>query len=232
MLPFAGKIRLLMVEDNLNVMQSMVDMFSSPLFAITTVDSVAAAYKTIAAATHPWHCWLCDIALETETAGLDLVRDAKGFPFIIMLSGLKSMSLASQAVELGAFKVFDKNPANLLDVYTTVCKVAVLGFLLQGKNTKNMPAFTVLLKKTITDTAEWANAAVITGRHLQRVCSADAIAVPRYAISLFYAVYYLLLEGCGFSAQEIIPAREHAFYADCLNSVEKNLSQIMQATIV
>jgi CheY-like chemotaxis protein len=188
---FNGCINLLVVDDYPEMGQVLVDIFSSPLFKPTLVASANRAREVITK-TDPWHCWILDIALEEEDSGLQLLAENPNFPYIIMLSGIRSMNIASRAMQLGAFKVFDKEPDLFPKLHHDVCGLAALSYILSGTGTKYLSLFLHLMNSDIDSTETWAKKACLTIRQLERICSMHSHLTPRFIPSLFYTLRMLL----------------------------------------
>jgi CheY-like chemotaxis protein len=189
---FKGCINLLVVDDYPDMGTILTDLFSSPLFKPTLATSAARA-REIISKTDPWHCWILDIALEEEDSGLQILSENPHFPFVVMLSGIKSMNVASHAMQLGAFKVYDKEPDLLPRLHQDVCSLAAISYILRGAGTKYLSLFMHLVQSEIDSTETWANKACLTVRQLERICSMHSHLTPRFIPSLFYTLRLLLL---------------------------------------
>ncbi len=187
-----GRINLLIIDDDPLVLQMITDMFSSSIFSVTAGASCKQAYELIAAAQHPWHCWILDIALDEKKDGLNILKRYPRFPFTIMLSGLRSMTVGTEALKLGAMKVYDKDPSLFDALYDDVCKTAALSFLLHGKNTQYLPLFSRLFEKPLKNHDEWAESACISPRQLDRICTTHTSLTPRLLLPFYYTIYLLL----------------------------------------
>jgi len=189
------KINILIVDDYPLIRNSLTAMFSSPLFN-TYIASSAREARTIIPAVPVWHGWILDIAMEEEESGLNLLADHAPYPFTIMLSGIRSMHTASRAMELGAYKVFDKDPAMLMRMYDEVCSMAALAYILKGSPTKYFTLFEILSRDILKSADEWAQKAFLTTRQLERIASLHFEMTPRFILALFYSVRYLLFQDC------------------------------------
>lgn len=189
---FQNKINLLIVDDDLVVLDSIKFLFSSPLFNIMTGSDLKQAFEVINTAQDTWHCWILDIALDEEDDGFKILRQYPQFPFSVMLSGLRSMTTATQALQNGAMKVFDKDPQSITLLHDEVCKIAALGFILNGKGTQYLSHFSLLKDNTFSTPEAWAEAACITVRQLERICAMHSPFTPKYVVALFYTLYALL----------------------------------------
>ena len=186
-----GSINLLIVDDFPVMQKSIVDLFASPLFNITTAASACEA-RTSINGKKVWHCWVLDISMEEKYSGIDLLAEYRQYPFAVILSGLRSMSAASRAMELGAYKVFDKDPQLLPVLHKEVCKLSAISYILNGAGTKYLSLFSLLSQMKI-DTAEvWASNGYMTVRQLERICSMHSHLTPRFIIPLYYTLQLLL----------------------------------------
>ncbi|MBN1757669.1 MAG: response regulator [Chitinispirillaceae bacterium] len=186
-----SSINLLVVDDYPSMRSAIVELFSSPLFNICTASSAEEARICIAQ-KKIWHSWVLDISLEEKYSGINLLAEYPQYPFAVILSGLRSMRVASRAMELGAFKVYDKDPQLLPVLHSDVCKLAALSFILNGAGTKYLPLFSLLSQGTIDSADTWASNACITVRQLERICSIHSHLTPRFIIPLYYTLNLLL----------------------------------------
>ena len=102
---FNRKINVLLVDDEPAILEILSSIITSTLFNFKTALTVKEAVKIIDAAEFPWHCWIIDINIERREDGFNILKRYPTFPFAIMLSGLRSMTLATKAMELGAIGV-------------------------------------------------------------------------------------------------------------------------------
>ena len=188
---FEEKFNLLIVDDYPAMGNAIVDLFGSPLYSKTLAASAAEARQKIALINR-WHSWVLDIAMEEEESGLKLLSDYNNFPYIIMLSGMRSMHMASRAMQLGAYKVYDKNPEHLRELHKDVNTLSALSWILQGVGTKYLSQFLLLSEYDITTTDTWAMQACMTVRQLERICTIHSHLTPRFIPSLFYTLQFLL----------------------------------------
>jgi len=173
--------------------------------------------------TSLWHCWVLDIAIEDEDSGLQLLSETNlRYPFVIVLSGMRSMATAAKATRLGAIQVFDKDPTALDAIHDYICKTAALGFVLKGKGTKNFGVYKNLLETRITTIEQWAEKAYLTRRQLERVCEFECSLSPRYVLSLFHAVQYLLLD-----FGTTLPPSAHTFFRPHVDFVYNHSDKIL-----
>ncbi len=198
-----GSINLLIVDDFPIMQKSIVDLFSSPLFNINTAASACEA-RTSINSKKLWHCWILDISMEEKYSGINLLSEYPHYPFAIILSGLRSMSVASRAMELGAYKVFDKDPQLLPVLHQEVCKLSAISYILNGAGTKYLSLFSLLSQMRIDSAEAWASNAYMTVRQLERICSMHSHLTPRFLIPLYYTLEQLLQIDC----PENIPENE------------------------
>jgi DNA-binding NarL/FixJ family response regulator len=185
------RINLLIVDDFPLIRNALIELFASPLFNTVLASSEKEAREIIPAVA-TWHAWILDIAMENDESGLKLLADNQHFPFIIMLSGIRSMNVSSRAMQLGAYKVFDKDPSLLSDMHDDVCSMAALAYILKGAGTKYFSLFKLLLNKKIAGAEAWAQAACLTKRQLERVCSLHLDLTPRFIVPLYHTIRFLL----------------------------------------
>ena len=214
---FEKKINLLIVDDDAIVRDSLSGIFVSPLFNISTTSSWAQACDTIEKSQGPWHCWIVDIDLGKGQCGLDLLSRYPEFKYTIVLSGLGRMSLAAEAIRLGAAMVFDKDPLSIEPLHDKVCKTAALGFLLNGKRCAHIELFQILFDETITTIEEWARRGCIELRKLHRICELYPPLTPNYALALYRAVYCLLRNPPG-SNKKVFSTDDMAKYEQWIDS--------------
>ena len=229
---FEGQINLLLVDSDKKYLEFLESTFTSPLFNIKKVSSLQPALAAIRKSNDFWHCWVVDVALGEHNEGLTLLKKYRGFPFTIVWSGLGSMTIASEAIHLGAMNVFDKS-RKYIDLFSKeVCKVAALGYILQGKNSKYLPYFLLLKEAHFKNRERWANRACVSIRQLERVCASHSSLTTRYLLSLYYSLYYLLLRGCDTKEfTKIVRGRRHLsndFFNPHIEFVDKNLSKFQQ----
>ena len=188
-----SSINLLIVDDYPEMRKAIVELFPSPLFTIHTA-STAEEARDVIARTSIWHSWVLDISLEEKFSGIDLLAEYPHYPFAVVLSGLRSMSVASRAKELGAYKVYDKEPSLLPELHDDLCKLAALSFILNGSGTKYLSLFSLLGQNTIESPDAWASSACMTIRQLERICSIHSHLTPRFILPLYYTLELLLQE--------------------------------------
>ncbi len=192
----AKKVNLFILDDDRAVLAAVSGMFESPLISLVTASTMADAYSCIQKVpTAGWHVWILDIAVDEEYSGLELLKKFTHFPYIIMLSGLSSMTIASQALKLGAMAVFDKDPKSLDQLFEEVCKMAALGYLLRGKPTQYISMFQQLSTKPISTAKQWAEEACLSVRQVERICSLHQLPAPKYVIPAFYSLFFMLWAG-------------------------------------
>jgi hypothetical protein len=164
--------------------------------------------------------------MEEEDSGLQLLSDYN-FPFVIMLSGMRSMNIASRAMQLGAYRVFDKDPNLLPSLHVDACSLAALAWILKGSRAKYFSIFHLLAQMPVDSTETWANQACLTVRQLERICSLHSHLTPRFFPPLFSTLKFLLqLDGSTDNfddeSQENMPDPTH------LEFVEKHLTTILE----
>lgn len=216
------RINLLIVEDNEMMANSLLNLFSSPIFKPVIATSTIEAKNLLQ--QRSWHCWILDVALEEKESGLQLISENPNYPYIIVLSGIKSMNIASKAMRLGAFKVYDKKPSMLKDLYEDVCTLSSLSFLLNCKGTKYFSLFLILSQMIIKTAEEWANQAYITVRQLERICVSNSNIKPKDVLPLFYTFKIILMLDSTNSIEQLFPAKEFKKYiTHCVDIVIKNI---------
>ncbi len=188
-------VGLLVVDDDPPVVRSLRSVFSCPAFEITSAESYESACEQITSNSDNWHCWIVDIDLGSSRNGIDIISRFLNFPFIVVLSGLQSMQLASEAIQKGAMHVLDKSPDLLDRLHDTVCKTCALSHVLGRKQSKYLPTYRLLEKSVIKSPEEWAEQACVSIRQLHRICDLHAVSGIRATLSAFYGMYYLLCEG-------------------------------------
>ena len=222
---FKSKVNLLVVDDDRYILKSLEKKFASPLFKISCIDTYEGALSSARDQRVSWHCWILDIDLGKNKSGLDVMKAFPHFPFVVILSGLQSMSIAAEAVSQGAMAVFDKVPNALERMYDETCKIASLGFLLGGKQTQYLPVYRILTKSIITSIEQWAQKAFISERQLHRIIEMHPVDTPKASLSLYYGLYYLLFKGLSLTSKIQPPQTtpDHLdFFSNCLAYCEKN----------
>ncbi len=230
LLTLENRINLLVIDDDQNFKQMVKNLFVSPLFNVTFVSSFADAEAMIQSKKVIWHCWIMDIPYGAESTGLAFIKKYATFSFVVICSGLQSMTTASQAIECGALKVFDKKREQRGLIFNEICKIATLGYLLQGRYTKYLSHFLLLTESAITDKQLWAHYACLSIRQLERVCSLSSPFTARSFLSFFYTIYYLLTKGIGIPSNKVtttfkrkdVSAKLDQFCQSHIAFVEKN----------
>jgi hypothetical protein len=229
---FEGQINLLLVDGDKKYLDFLESIFTSPLFNIKKVTSLKPALSTIQKSNSFWHCWVVDVALGEDNEGLMLLREYREFPFTIVWSGLGSMTVASEAIHLGAMNVFDKKLKYIDLFFREVCKVAALGYILRGKNSQYLPYFLHLKETRFHNRELWAEQACVSIRQLERICSSHSSFTTRYLLSLYYSLCYLLLQGSnGATLQEDHRRRRYLsedFFGPHIEFVDRKLSKFQQ----
>ncbi len=219
------RINVFVVDDNIDVLKYLADLLCSPLVNVITATSYEKACRAIHGFAGCWHTWIVDIDLGAGKTGLDIIREHPEFPFVLVLSGLGSMSLASEAVLLGAMKVFDKIRSRYETLVEGVIDVSSLGFILKGKQTKNLHMFSLLKDPLITSTKQWAEKAKITTRQLARICENHGCVTPSQYLALYNSCKYLLT--CSLREPGEDPA-EKAFASECVDAVLFQDGELLQ----
>jgi hypothetical protein len=222
----AGKVRLLLADDDPAIIRSLRSLFSSPVFEINSAASFAEAEKLLRDPSKRWHGWLLDIDLGQGRTGLDIMKLNEGFPFVIILSGLRSMTLAGSAIRQGAMMVFDKS-GSLKELHDQTCRTAALGYILDGKPSQYLPIFKLLCQSTITTPEEWAEKACIGDRQLRRICDLHPIGATRVTLAFYYSIYCLLWKGAAPFDDTLPPAikeKDAAFLKECCAYTLKKLA--------
>lgn len=186
------KINLLLIDDDEELIDSMIDLIESPLYSIHTAGNTVQAMEKINKKNQTWHCWVLDIAMEEEDSGLKILQKTQHFPYVLVLSGLGSMNTASRAAKLGAAKICDKDPSLLQQLVKDLAHISSLGTLLRGQPTKYFSTFNLLATHQIRSPEEWAAKANITLRQLRRICHMHVPLSPGTIIPFFYCVRFLL----------------------------------------
>jgi ActR/RegA family two-component response regulator len=219
---FERKVNLLLVDDDRHILKSLQRNFTSTAFNITALDTFDSARKAAGSVATPWHCWVFDIDLGGGKTGIDIMKSVPNFPFVIVLSGLQSMSVAAEAVQQGALRVFDKDPESFDKLYAQTCKVAALGYVLGGKHTQYLPIYRRLFDSIIVSVDEWADKACLSLRQLHRICDGHPIDNPRFTLELYYGLYFLLWKGAKFDSMEM-PSETGSdtakYFTDCLATI-------------
>ena len=219
-----GKVNLLLVDDDRHILKALQRNFTSPAFSITAADTFDAAIRAAGRGTPAWHCWVLDVDLGGGKTGIGIMNAVPNFSFVIILSGLQSMRVAADAVQQGALRVFDKDPASFDQLYAETCKTAALGYVLGGKHTQYLPAYRLLCSSVITSVDEWADKACLSLRQLHRICDGHPIDNPRSTLTTYYGLYLLLWKGNRTLSDALPPdfLPEHAVYlSDCLAYIVK-----------
>lgn len=220
---FANKINILVVDDDQSQLFVHKEMLNGPLSNVRTCSSLQEAQQYIREASFAWHCWVLDIDLGSGKSGLELLDSRANFPFVIVLSGLRSMKIGSDALRRGAMSVFDKGSLDVNGLYGEICRIAALGYLLEGKGTQYLSTFSILKDFGITDIEAWANKACITIRQLQRICAMHSSLTPKNAIILYNSLFYLLIRGINLPDEteriQLLGNRSEEFYLSCIREV-------------
>jgi len=189
---FRKKVNLLILDDDEIIRESLVKKFSSPLFNTVPARSLDQAFEAIGVTLTGWHCLIVDLDLGKKASGLTLFRKFPGYPFAIILSGLRSMTMAAEAMHLGACAIVDKDPSALETLYSKVLETAALGFVLNGRSSPHMDTFRLLQDSTIDSVDAWANRSGVTLRKLYRICEVHPPLTPHFALALYRSICFLL----------------------------------------
>jgi hypothetical protein len=193
---FRNKVNLLLVDDDRHILSSLERNFTSPAFKVAAIDTYNDAQQAVGRKNRdPWHCWVLDVDLGEGKTGIDVMKADSRFPFVLILSGLQSMRVASEAVKQGALAVFDKDPDSLERLYNETCKIAALGYLLGGTHTQYLSTYRLLCDAVLTTPEQWAEKACVSLRQLHRICDIHPVTTPRSTLALYYALYLLLWKG-------------------------------------
>jgi CheY-like chemotaxis protein len=214
---FRKKINFLVLDDDEIIRESVVRMFSSPLFNTVSAGSLDQALTIIGSTLTGWHCLIVDLDLGDVASGLTLFRKFPGYPFSIVLSGLRSMTLATEAMHLGACAIVDKDPSVLEQLYSQVLKTAALGFLLNGRSSPDLDTFRFLQDPAVDSVEAWADRSGVTTRKLYRICETYPPLTPHYALALYRTIYYML------GLTENITARHHLAIQQFSSEEEQNV---------
>lgn len=222
----AKKINILVVDDDRSIRAALQEVFDAPLINLVTAHSHDHAANVIRSHQAIWHAWVLDIQLGIGKSGLDIIKENPNFPFIVVLSGLKSMNQATEALSLGARKAFDKDPNSLETLYEEVCRWAALGFILRGRETKYFNVFSLLGDPQIRSAQDWADRSNITVRQLSRICELHGSITARHYIAFYNACHALLLLG---GDEQNKSANEHghqAFCDECIDFSARYVNEI------
>ncbi|MBD3345036.1 MAG: response regulator [Chitinivibrionales bacterium] len=223
---FAAKINILLVDDMPLVIDFYRSAFDSPLINLSTASSLDEAYALIRSAEQPWHCWLLDIDLGKGQNSIEIIRNYPDFPFVLILSGLQSMSVAAEAVKCGAMDVFDKSPEIVPKLVSEVCGIAALGYILGGKKTQYLDTYMLLYKEVILGLEMWAQKACITDRQLRRICALHPFANPSTIRPLYYSLYYVLCKSLELDSDDALcnDSRYSSFFESSLYSIASHFN--------
>jgi CheY-like chemotaxis protein len=220
---FSKRIKILIVEDDKNILAYLEGFFSTPYIQVETAATAEDAFSIISSSVGmPWHCWIVDLGLGTRS-GLDIVESNRQFPFTIIHSGIGSMEIAAKAIKLGAAEVIDKKPDSIFKLIMKVCKLVPLSFLCKGFLPKNTSVFFLLKENILRNHLDWANTANLSLRQLQNICSMHTGISPTYVLPFYYGMHYLLLKSFGNDTFPIEYSSHHSFFFNCLQFVENNL---------
>jgi CheY-like chemotaxis protein len=225
----AKKINILVVDDEQSITESLKELLNAPLINVVTANSFVHAADAIRSLQANWHTWILDIDLGSGKSGLDIIKAHEFFPFIVVLSGLGSMNMATEALRLGARRAFDKNPDSLSMIYEEVSRWTTLGFILRGRATKYLKVFSLLSDPQIRSAQDWADQACITVRQLSRICELHGSITARHYIAFYNAVYALLLVSGEEQSNNATGSAEQsykAFRCECMDFSARYIDEI------
>jgi ActR/RegA family two-component response regulator len=223
---YGKSVNILLVDDDSSMVYVLGSMLSSPFVNLSTCATFPEALAAAGMHEKMWHCWVLDVDLGEGHTSVELMQHHPNYPFVIIISGLKSMSIAAEAVCAGAIGIFDKSPQMFDGLIDAVCKTAALGFVLGGKATKYLPVFKLLTQDIIFTPKQWAEHAAITLRQMQRICELHPFPTPKHTISLYYGLYYLLIKTVKTSVA-IDPDTEF-FFNNCVEYLHnKHLKELL-----
>jgi|GEM_PF-5515770 hypothetical protein len=219
----AGRIHVLIVEDEQSLRTMLVDVFSTPCTSVSTAATIVEAENVIARHSGAWHCWIVDLCLgQKKDAGMALIEKHGNFPFAIVYSGMGSMESASHATQLGAQAVIDKGFGSTGKLLTEVCGMAPVAVLCKGTAVKSKDVLFLLKSRCIREPREWADAAGITLRQLQNIATIQTGLPPSQAIPFYYGLRRVLCACLG-AGMPPLENCDEAFLRDCVHFLEQNL---------
>jgi CheY-like chemotaxis protein len=222
---FSGRINLLVVEDEGNLLSALVEIFSVPCFKVTGASSMKEARKAVARRDTIWHSWIVDMSLAgNDDAGAALIEENRNFPFAVVYSGLQSMENAAHAIQKGAAAVIDKGSDSVDKLIREVCGLAPLALLCKGTLSKNREFLFLLKSHTLRGAAEWAETAKVTIRQIEYISQTHTGMTPSMVVFFYYGLRYLLLSGFGMKGELLHNKEEESFYQDCLLNLQKNIA--------
>jgi ActR/RegA family two-component response regulator len=226
---FSRQVNVLVIDDDAQIgLMLQKDVFCSSLFNLKHVKSIREAVRELSDAKIKWHCWIVDINLKEKDDGSTLLDLYPQFDYAIVFSGVSTLETATRVLQKGAIAAFSKDPAFLYNsdaFYNEVCKVSALSFILNGAPNKHLSVFRPLLSNVLTTVDDWALAANISQRQLQRVCELYVPFAPRMLLPFYHTLYFLLRESV-FTENFDSPTTEDTrisnandYYITCFNSV-------------
>jgi hypothetical protein len=219
----AGRIHLLIVEDDENLLTTLAGLFSTSCIAVARASSIGEARSAIALREAPWHCWIVDLCLGgNKNAGMALIEEHNNFPFAIVYSGTGSMENASLAIREGAGAVIDKGYGSTTKLIREVCELAPLAVLCNGKISKSKEVLFLLKNQIIRQPKEWAKRSGISVRQVENICSMHTGMPPSLAIPFYYGLRYLLAMEIG-GKEPALREEELSFQKGCVDFLRKNL---------
>jgi len=221
---FSGRINLLVVEDDGNLLSALVEIFSVPCFNVTGASSIEEARKAVARRDSIWHGWIVDMCLDgNDDAGATLIEEHRHFPFTVVYSGLQSMENAAHAIQKGAAAVIDKGSDSVDKLIREVCGLAPLAVLCKGTLSKNREILFLLKSQTVRGPAEWADTANMTLRQIEYISQTHTGMTPSMVVFFYYGLRYLLLSGFGMKGELIHNREEESFYQNCILNLQKSM---------
>lgn len=184
-----GTCNVLIIDDRQEQLLVQQEVLDHPAYTIVATSSFDTALTHLNRQGACWHCCVCDIDLGMGKSLLDLYDKTRSMPFLIAISGLENMEIASQVMRRGALAVFDKDPRQHSRLYDEVAVVCALAHILRCFSNENMKQFLLLRDTLVLTPADWAYHASMGERQLERVCKQYTGLTPRQALALFHLIY-------------------------------------------
>lgn len=189
----SGRIHLLFVEDDVGILSIYQSLFYSKSFLLDTAITYNEALNKTSTHHHKLHCVISDINLGGAHGGINLLALPQNHNrFFVMVSGLKTMELASLAIKSGAQYVFDKSFDSLDRMRDEVSSLAALSFVLRGVTGDHAKLFHALRSQVVEKVSDWAKILGMSERNLERSIEQIVHLSPKKTLALYYAVYMLL----------------------------------------
>jgi hypothetical protein len=221
----SGRINLLVIEDNENLLLALEDIFSIPRFKVTSASSIEAARNAIAQPGTVWHSWIVDMCLAgKDDAGATLIEEHTNFPFAIVYSGLRSMENAAHAIQKGAAAVIDKGSNTMDKLIREVCGLAPLAVLCRGRLFNNREILFLLKNHTVRGPVEWADKANMTLRQIENISQTHTGLPPSMVIFFYYGLRHLLLSDFGVKGIVTKNKEEQMFFQSCIQNLQKSMA--------